>query len=495
MTGITFESLNAAAAAPELFLLCVVSALLVFDGLTQGRSIEFIHNVSVACVTLIGVYCLFGVSNAQPVLAFSDMYINDSMGLALKGFTCLAVAMTLVYARQYAADRDMLRGEFYALALFALLGQMVMISANTFLLIYLGLELLSLSLYAAVALRRDHFESSEASMKYFILGALASGFLLYGMSMIYGATGSLELSAIATASGALGANKLIFVFGLVFLVAGLAFKLGVVPFHMWVPDVYQGSPTATTLLISAAPKLAAFAMLIRILVDGLLAVANDWQQMLMVLSALSMGLGNLAAIAQTNLKRMLAYSTIAQMGFMLLGMMSGVVGADASGAASAYSASMFYVVTYVLTTLGTFGVMLLLSKKGLDVENISDLNGLNSRAPWMALVMLVLMFSLAGVPPMVGFYAKLAVLQAVFAAGHVWLTVYAVMMSLIGAFYYLRVVKALYFEAPVDSTVPLVGTRPGTLLGVNGAAIVVLGILPSPLMALCLTAMQRILGS
>jgi NADH-quinone oxidoreductase subunit N len=495
VTEITFASLNAAAALPEIILTIGVCALLIIDGLSQGKRLGLIHNASVALSAALGLWCLCAAGDAQPALAFSDMYVNDSMGLLLKGFTCLAVSISLVYARQYAADRDMLRGEFYGLALFALLGQMVMISANTFLLIYLGLELLSLSLYAAVAMRRDHFESSEAAMKYFILGALASGFLLYGMSMVYGATGSLELSAIAKAAGAQGANKLILVFGLVFLVSGLAFKLGVVPFHMWVPDVYQGSPTAVTLLISAAPKLAAFSMLMRILVDGLLSSVQDWQQMLMLLSVLSMGIGNLAAIAQTNLKRMLAYSTIAQMGFMLLGMMSGVVDKQSAGAAAAYSASMFYVVTYVLTTLGTFGVILLLSRKGLEAENITDLNGLNARAPWMALVMLVLMFSLAGVPPMVGFYAKLAVLQAVFAAGHVTVTVYAVMMSLIGAFYYLRVVKAMYFEAPTDALPPVVGARPSALLGLNGAAIVVLGILPAPLMALCLTAIQRVLGS
>lgn len=495
MTPTTFESLNAAAALPEILLSIGVCILLVLDGLTQGKKLDLIHGASVALATLLGVYCLMAAGDAQPVLAFNEMYVNDSMGLLLKGFTCLAIAITLVYARQYAADRDMLRGEFYGLSLFALLGQMVMISANTFLLIYLGLELLSLSLYAAVAMRRDHLEASEASMKYFVLGALASGFLLYGMSMIYGATGSLELATIAKATAAPNANKLILVLGLVFLVSGLAFKLGVVPFHMWVPDVYQGSPTATTLLISAAPKLAAFAMLIRILVDGLLSAAADWQQMLMFLSVLSMGIGNLAAIAQTNLKRMLAYSTIAQMGFMLLGMMSGVVGKEMGGAAAAYSASMFYVVTYVLTTLGTFGVILLLSRKGLDADNIADLNGLNTRAPWMALVMLVLMFSLAGIPPMVGFYAKLAVLQAVFAAGHVALTVYAVMMSLIGAFYYLRVVKAMYFEEPADNTAVAGGARPSALLGLNGAAVVVLGILPAPLMAVCLTAMQRVLGN
>ena len=423
------------------------------------------------------------------------MYVNDAMGYALKGFTALAVAATLVYSRAYATDREMFKGEFYALALFGLLGQMIMISANTFLLIYLGLELLSLSLYAIVALRRDEASATEAAMKYFVLGALASGFLLYGMSMVYGATGSLDLADIAKASVAVNTDKTILVFGLVFLVSGLAFKLGVVPFHMWVPDVYEGSPTAATLLISAAPKLAAFSMLIRILVDGLLAQAADWQQMLTILSVMSMAIGNLTAIAQTNLKRMLAYSTIAQMGFMLLGMLAGVVDSNTSGAANAYGASMFYTVVYVMTTLGTFGVILALATKGFESENINDLRGLNKRSPWLAFVMLLLMFSLAGIPPMAGFYSKLAVLQAVLSTGQVWLTVVAVMFSLVGAFYYLRVVKAMYFEEPVDESVPTLTSDARALLGINGAAVIVLGLMPAPLMGLCATAMMKILGS
>jgi NADH-quinone oxidoreductase subunit N len=486
---------NLCAAAPEAVLAVLISAMLVFDGVTKVKHTLQIHKLSILTCVAIGAYCLYFAGIALPEVAFNDMYVNDALSFGLKGFTALAVAVTLVYSRQYVIDRDMFKGEFHALALFALLGQMIMISANTLLLIYLGLELLSLSLYAAVALRRDHAVATEAAMKYFVLGALASGFLLYGMSMIYGATGSLELPDIAKASVAVGTDKTILVFGLVFLVSGLAFKLGVVPFHMWVPDVYQGSPSAITLLISGAPKLAAFSMLIRLLVDSLFAMAIDWQQMLTLLAVLSIVLGNLTAIAQTNLKRMLAFSAIAQMGFMLLGMLSGVIGANTSGAAAAYSASMFYVLVYVLTTLGTFGVILAIAHRGLEAEEISDLKGLNKRSPWMALVMLILMFSLAGIPPLAGFYSKLAVLQALLASGQIWLTVVAVVFSLIGAFYYLRVVKVMYFEEPTISFEPTVTADARVMLGVNGAAIVLLGILPSPLLSLCGSAIQKMLGS
>ncbi len=332
-------------------------------------------------------------------------------------------------------------------------------------------------------------------MKYFILGALASGFMLYGISMLYGATGSLDLSEVAKAAGSPVANKTILVFGIVFLVAGLAFKLGVVPFHMWVPDVYQGSPTAVTLLLGGAPKLAAFAITFRLLVEGLFSQAVDWQQMLVVLAVLSMAIGNLTAIAQTNLKRMLAYSTISQMGFMLLGLLSGVVNGNTSMAADAYSASMFYSITYVLTTLGTFGVIMLLSRSGFEAENLDDLKGLNKRSPWFALVMLLLMFSLAGIPPMMGFYAKLSVLQSVVASGQIWLALVAVLFSLIGTFYYLRVVKLMYFDEPSDNATinPSVDVR--MILSLNGLAVLVLGVMPGGLMSACLNAIVKTLAS
>jgi NADH-quinone oxidoreductase subunit N len=372
-----------------------------------------------------------------------------------------------------------------------MLGMMVMISASHFLTIYLGLEMLSLSLYAMVAMNRDSVQSTEASMKYFVLGALASGLLLYGMSMIYGATGSLEISRVAGALYMNAANKTILVFGLVFLVAGLAFKLGVVPFHMWVPDVYHGSPTAVTMLIGSAPKLAAFAISIRMLVNGLLPLAQDWQQMLLIMSILSMAIGNLAAIAQTNIKRMLAYSAISHMGFMLLGLTSGVVGGDVGFAYNAYTSAMFYVVAYVMTSLAAFGVVLLLSRAGFEADNLDDFKGLNKRSPWFAAVMMIVMFSMAGIPFFVGFFAKFSVLLAVVAAGYVWLAVVAVVLSLIGAFYYLRVVKVMYFDAPSDETPIEAPAGMRFLLSANGLAIALFGLFPQTLMVFCAASIQR----
>jgi NADH-quinone oxidoreductase subunit N len=359
----------------------------------------------------------------------------------------------------------------------------------------MGLELMSLSLYSLAALRRDEGRSTEAAIKYFVLGALASGFLLYGMSMLYGGTGSLDLPDIAKAIATGQANRTVMVFGVVFLVAGLAFKFGAVPFHMWVPDVYQGTPTAVTLLIAGAPKFAAFAIAFRMLAEALIGVAADWQQMLTVLAVASLVVGNLVAIAQTNLKRMLAYSTIAQVGFVMLGLLSGVVGGDARGAPEAYGGSLFYIITYVLTTLGTFGLIQLMARAGFEAEEIADLRGLNRRSPWMALVALVLMFSLAGIPPTVGFYAKLAVLQSVVAAGMVWLAVLAVLASLVGAFYYLRVVKTIYFDEPADDAVLAPGAAARATMGVNGGLVLALGLLPSPLMTACLEAIRQALGT
>jgi NADH-quinone oxidoreductase subunit N len=427
------------------------------------------------------------------------MVVSDPMGGWLKCFASLAVMVTLVYGRPYAFERDMLRGgELFSLGLFALLGMFVMISGNNFLVLYLGLELLTLSSYAMVALRRDSAVASEAAMKYFVLGAMASGFLLYGLSMLYGATGSLDISTVfkAVASGQI--KHQVLVLGLVFVVCGLAFKFGVVPFHMWIPDVYQGAPTAVTLMIGGAPKLAAFAMTIRLLVEGLMPLAVDWQQMLMVLSVSSLLIGNLAAVAQTNLKRMLAFSTISQMGFVLIGLLSGVVNGNTASAANAYSSAMFYVITYVLTTLATFGIILLLAREGFESEEIADLAGLNQRSPLYAGVMAACMFSLAGVPPLVGFYAKLSVLQALIASGQtgaVALAIFAVMMSLIGAFYYLRIVKVMYFDAPITATTVSAGNDVRVVLALNGALILILGMLPGGLMALCAKAIVTTLGT
>jgi NADH-quinone oxidoreductase subunit N len=389
-----------------------------------------------------------------------------------------------------------LSGEFYVLALLTLLGQMIMISGNSFLVIYLGLELMSLSLYALVALRRDHAISTEAAMKYFVLGALASGFMLYGMSMIYGATGSLVMSHIAEVVASGSANKTVLALGLVFLVSGLAFKLSAAPFHMWAPDVYHGAPTSVTLLIGGAPKLAAFAVIIRILVEGLGGLAAEWQQMMIVMAIVSLIVGNITAIAQTNIKRMLAYSTISQMGFLLLGLLSGVFdGSDAASAANAYSSAMFYVITYVLTTVGSFAVILFLSRSGFEADHLDDFKGLSQRSPWFAAVMMVLLLSLAGVPPMVGFYAKLAVLQAALAAGHLGLVIFAVLASLVSAYYYLRVVKLMYFDEPADTEAIEATGGLRLVLSLNGVAVLLLGVLPGPLMAACVYAMTQALAS
>jgi len=429
---------------------------------------------------------------AQTYYTFSNMFVLDAMAHLLKVFLLGTVSLVLFYSRVYVLDRDaMNKGEYYVLALFATLGMMVMISANNFVTIYLGLELLSLSMYAMVAMNRDSVVSTEAAMKYFVLGALASGLLLYGMSMIYGATGTLEITAIAERLYGGGVNKGVLAFGLVFLVCGLAFKLGVVPFHMWIPDVYHGAPTSVTLFIGSAPKLAAFAIVMRLLVNGMVVMAQDWQAMLIILSVLSMAIGNLAAIAQTNLKRMLAYSAISHMGFMLLGITTGVVGGDPRYVFNAYSSAMFYVLAYVVMTTGTFGMILLMARAGFEAEDLDDYKGLNKRSPWFAGIMLMMMFSMAGIPFFVGFFAKFSVLLAVIAAGYTWLAIVAVLFSLIGAFYYLRVVKMMYFDPPADNSPLTAGMDMRILISANGLAVALLGISPHMLMSLCTFAVMR----
>jgi NADH-quinone oxidoreductase subunit N len=494
-----FEKLSIAAVYPEILLAVMAIVIAMVDLFVKCPRRTTTYALSLITIGVVAYLEAVAATQAQTVYSFGNMVVSDPMGSWLKCFAALAVMVTLVYGRPYAADRDMLRGgELFTLGMFALLGMFVMISGNNFLVLYLGLELLTLCSYALVALRRDNAVASEAAMKYFVLGALASGFLLYGLSMLYGATGSLDITTVfkAVASGQI--KHQVLVLGLVFVVCGLAFKFGVVPFHMWIPDVYQGAPTAVTLMIGGAPKLAAFAMTIRLLVEGLLPLAVDWQQMLMVLSIGSLLIGNLAAVAQTNLKRMLAFSTIAQMGFVLIGLLSGVVNGNTAAAANAYSSSMFYVITYVLTTLATFGIILLLAREGFESEEIADLSGLNQRSPLYAGVMAACMFSLAGVPPLVGFYAKLSVLQALIASGQtgaVALAIFAVMMSLIGAFYYLRIVKVMYFDAPITATTVSAGTDVRVVLSINGALILILGILPGGLMTLCAKAIVSTLGT
>ncbi|RTL42984.1 MAG: NADH-quinone oxidoreductase subunit NuoN [Burkholderiales bacterium] len=492
------NDMNWLAIYPEILLLvmgCVVALVDLWVTDEQRRPTYWLTQLSLAVVAAMHFYYF---DAGFTTYAMQGMVVADPMGHLLAGFACVATIITLVYARPYAGVRDMLKGELFILSLFSLLGICVMLSANNFLVIYLGLELMSLSLYALVALRRDHAVSTEAAMKYFVLGALASGFLLYGLSMMYGATGSLSIPKVFDVIAMGVPNRSVLVFGVVFVVAGLAFKLGAAPFHMWVPDVYQGAPTSITLLIGGAPKLAAFAITIRLLVEGMIGLAVDWQQMLIVLSVMSLLVGNLAAIAQTNIKRMLAYSTIANMGFMLLAMTSGVVNNNTLSAANSYSSAMFYAVTYVLTTLGTFGMVILLARQGHEAEELKDFAGLAKRSPWFALVMTLFMFSLAGVPPTVGFHAKLAVLQALVSThveGYLYLAIFAVVLSLIGAFYYLRVVKVMFFDEPADAAPIGAPADVRFVMSLNGAAVLVFGVLPGGLMALCAEAIVKALAT
>jgi NADH-quinone oxidoreductase subunit N len=469
-------------AAAEIFVLVMACVILIADLLVKQQSKTF--TFIMVLLTLLGASLITVGTHSEGVsYAFSNMFVDDLMSDVLKLLIYLAMAMMLVYSRQYLMVRGLFSGEFMVLSLFSMLGMMVMVSASHFLSLYLGLELLSLSLYAMVALQRDSAVATEAAMKYFILGALASGLLLYGMSMIYGATGTLDLALISKAILAGSANQTLLIFGLVFVVSGLAFKLGVVPFHMWVPDVYHGAPTAMTMLIGSAPKLAAFAFVTRILVEGLQPLVQHWTGMLMILSVASMAIGNITAISQTNLKRMFAYSTIAHMGFLLLGILSGGI--------EGYGSAMFYAVVYVLMSLGAFGMILLLSREGFEADTLNDFKGLSQRSPWLAFMMLLLMFSMAGVPPTVGFYAKFSVLNAVVQSGYTWLAITAVMFSLIGAFYYLRIVKLMYFDAP-ESHAPIIFEQDTVLLiSVNGLTVLLLGLLPGALMSVCAVSVQQ----
>ena len=464
---------------PEIFVLAMVSLILLIDAAVDDskRTIAYVLSL----VTLAGAaFLTVRDFSTMPVLTLGGLFIDDPLSDVLKLFLYPTVAVVLVYSRNYLRERGLYKGEFFVLALFALLGMMVMVSASHFLTLYLGLELLSLSLYAMVALQRESSVATEAAMKYFVLGALASGMLLYGMSMIYGVTGSLALGDMAQVLADGTDLRIPLVFGIVFIVAGLAFKLGAVPFHMWVPDVYHGAPTAMTLFIGSAPKIAAFAFVVRILGQGLESQVAEWRDMLVILAVLSMAVGNIAAIAQSNLKRMLAYSTISHMGFMLLGILA--------GSQNGYSSAMFYVLVYALMSLGSFGMILLLSRAGFEADKLEDFKGLNRRSPWLAFLMLLLMFSLAGVPPTVGFYAKLAVLQSVVEIGYVWLAVTAVLFSLVGAFYYLRIVKLMYFDAPHDTSAIATSADTRVIMSANGLAVLALGILPQPLMAVCVYA-------
>jgi NADH-quinone oxidoreductase subunit N len=483
---------------PEIVLLvmaCVIAITDLFVTDPARRQTFWLTQATLAAVAVLHGSFFSGGFTAY---GMQDMVVNDPLGHLLALFATLATMVAVGYSQSYIAQREMLQGEYFTLALFSLLGISVMLSANNFLVIYLGLELMSLSLYALVALRRDNGVATEAAMKYFVLGAVSSGFLLYGLSMMYGATGSLALPEVFAAINTGRINAQVLSIGLVFVVAGLSFKLAVAPFHMWVPDVYHGAPTAVTLLVAGAPKIAAFAIAFRLLVEGMTGLAADWQQMMIFVAVASLVIGNLAAIAQTNLKRMLAYSTIGQMGFVVLGFTPTVVSGNTLSAANGYSSAMFYLVTYVLTTLGTFGLILFMSREGFEADEISDFSGLARRSPWLAGVMAVFMFSLAGIPPTVGFYAKLSVLQALVStnlAGYIWLAVVAVLLSLIGAYYYLRIVKVMYFDEPVDRSPVVRSGGVSALLAANGAAVLLLGLLPGGLMAMCRDAIVRALTS
>jgi NADH-quinone oxidoreductase subunit N len=477
---------NLQIATPEIFLLSATCAVLVVGLFTAAKSntVYWLSQLTLVITLLMS----FSQVGEQAITGFSGAYTLDPLSATLKSWVLVVAIGIFLYSRDYVGDRKIARSEYFVLGLFAVSGMMIMVSATHMLTVYLGLELLALSQYAMVALHRDNSQASEAAMKYFVLGALASGMLLYGMSMIYGATGSLNLSIIADIlSGnveAMSAERTIGArFGLTFVIVGIAFKLGAVPFHMWVPDVYEGAPTSVTMFISTAPKIAAFAMLIRLLVEGLETLNADWQQMLAIMSALSMVVGNLIAIAQTNIKRMLAYSTISHVGFLLMGL----VGATADG----YSASMFYAITYAFTTLAAFGVLLAISREGHEADTLDDLAGLARRNAFLATVMMIAMISLAGVPPAVGFYAKLSVLQSAVGAGLTWLALLGVIMSVIGAFYYLRIIKLMFFDEPTDPTEVNTAGDVTAGLAINGVAVLALGLAPGLIMGACVAAFAQ----
>ncbi|HKR34538.1 MAG TPA: NADH-quinone oxidoreductase subunit NuoN [Steroidobacteraceae bacterium] len=463
-------------AAPEIFVLTAACVILVIDLFLTERSRWLTYVLSL--LTLAGAaYMTVRYGVQARVSAFDGMYIADPMGDVLKLFSYGTVAVTFLYSREYLQRRGLFKGEYFILSLVALLGVMVMISAGNLLTVYLGVELLSLSLYAMVAFDRESGVAAESAMKYFVLGAISSGTLLYGFSIVYGVTGTLQLDELAVAVREVGAANLGLIFALAFIIVGIAFKFGAVPFHMWVPDVYHGAPTPVTLFIGSAPKIASFVLAIRVLAEGLDAMVASWQDMLIALAVLSMLIGNVVAIAQSNLKRMLAYSTISHVGFILLGILAGTT--------EGYRASMFYTLAYVITTVGSFGMILLLSRSGFEADRLEDFKGLNRKSPWFAAIMMMLMFSTAGVPPFIGFWAKLAVIGAVLDIGLTWLAAVAVVLSVVGAFYYLRVVKLMYFDDPTDSHAIEAGGTLRAVLSANGVAVLALGVFPSALIDLC----------
>ncbi len=472
---------NLLPALPEMVMLAMTCLVLVVDLFLPQQKRGFSLLLAVATLVLTAV-AVIAVAPSDSISSFGGSFILDQLAVTLKLAVCLVCILVFVYSRDYLTDHKIYKGEYYVLGLFAALGMMIMISAHSFLLIYLGLELLSLSLYAMIAFNRNSLAASESAMKYFVLGAMASGLLLYGISIFYGVTGTLDITQLAEiVREKMGENPVPLAFAMTFIVVGLSFKLGAVPFHMWLPDVYQGSPTSVTLFIGTAPKIAGFAMAIRLLVDGLGDLQADWSQMLIVLAVASLAIGNIVAVAQTNFKRMLAYSTISHVGFILLGILSGT--------ANGYASAMFYTLTYAITASVAFAVLMLLNRQGAEAENISDLSGLNNSSPWFAALLAIAMFSMAGVPPTVGFYAKLSVLQSVVQIELVWLAVVAVLFSVIGLFYYLRILRVMYFDKPPDQEITIKQALDvKILLSANGLSLLGLGIFPSALMAYCVLA-------
>ena len=472
MMNFNFNVAELLFALPELFLLFAISLILLFDLFVSQRLKQFTYYLTQLALLITG-FLAFNLIGENATI-FSGTFVLDSLGSTFKVFILGFAIIALVYTRHYLKVHELLRNEYFILAMMSILGMMVMVSGHSLLTLYLGLEIMSLSLYALIATARDRASAIEAALKYFVLGAIASGLLLYGMSMIYGISGSLDISQISSFASAstLGSQQtLILNFGLVFLVIGIAFKLGAVPFHMWVPDVYQGSPTSVTMFLSTVPKIAAIALLIRLLIDGLGELQHYWADLFMILAVLSIAIGSLVALTQTNIKRMLAYSTISHIGFVLLGFVTGVV--------DGYGAAVFYVLAYILMSLAAFGSIIVLNRKGFEADQISDFQGLSKHSPWFALIMLVVMLSMAGVPPFIGFYSKLFILQQVVAEGYVILAITAVIFAVISAYYYLQIIKTMYFDdvdkeilvsAPLDMKV---------VLSINGILILVVGLMPS----------------
>jgi len=478
MNPASITQLDLVLAAPEMFVLAATCVVLLVDLFLTERTrwVTFVLSL----LTLAGAAWITTVTGfSERTVGWHGTYVADPLSSLLKVVAYGSVAVAFLYGQGYLQVRRILKGEYFVLGLFALLGIMVLVSANSLVTLYLGVELLALSLYALVAFNRDSGIAAEAAIKYFVLGSIASGALLYGMSIVYGVTGSLELGVISNAALQMPAGQIGLLFGLAFIVVGVAFKFGAVPFHTWVPDVYHGAPTPVTLFLAAAPKLGSFALAFRLLAEGLGAVhATGWQDMITMVAVLSIIVGNVVAIAQTNIKRMLAYSTISHVGFILLGILAG----NSQG----YEAALYYTITYVIMSVGGFGMIILLSRNGFEADSLEDFKGLNARSPWFAAVMLMLMFSMAGVPPFVGFWAKLAVIQAVLEIGSLWLAILAVALSVIGAYYYLRVVKLMYFDEPTDkATLQGGGGAMRFVLSLNGLAVLVLGLFPGLLLALC----------